>query len=201
MTLRLTSSSLAGTLRKLVAVGTVRLRSMLAAIAAAAPFSDGAGLGAGGGRGGGCGRVGGPGGLGGVAGGGSVTGSAGIGVAAGRSAAGEEVSRMSPEIFPGSLGGTRGAAGAAPLPLAKNSRHDSLTESGSSSYCSCISSTSQELAPKPPPSGGSGRCPGVDVVVTPLRVVAVATWQLRSARRRNGTLVSSPILGAKSRRR
>src|SRR5829696_4863488 len=37
MTLRLTSSSLAGTLRKLVAVGTVRLRAMLAAIAAPAP--------------------------------------------------------------------------------------------------------------------------------------------------------------------
>ena len=37
MTLRLTSSSLAGTLRKLVAVGTARLRSMLATIAAPAP--------------------------------------------------------------------------------------------------------------------------------------------------------------------
>src|SRR6056297_688324 len=37
ITLRLTSSSLAGTLRKLVAVGTVRLRSMLAAIAAPTP--------------------------------------------------------------------------------------------------------------------------------------------------------------------
>ena len=37
-----------------------------------------------------------------VAGGGSATGSAGLGVAAGRSAAGDEVSRMSPEIFPGS---------------------------------------------------------------------------------------------------
>ena len=37
MTLRFTSSNLAGTLRKLVAVGTVRLRSMFAAIAAPAP--------------------------------------------------------------------------------------------------------------------------------------------------------------------
>src|SRR6187200_2377694 len=37
MTLRLTSSSLAGTLRKLVAVGTVRLRAMLAAIVAPTP--------------------------------------------------------------------------------------------------------------------------------------------------------------------
>src|SRR3954470_17688693 len=37
MIFRLTSSSLAGTSRKLVAVGTVRLRSMLAAIAAPAP--------------------------------------------------------------------------------------------------------------------------------------------------------------------
>ena len=37
MTWRLTSSSLAGTLRKLVAVGTVRLRSMLVAIAMPAP--------------------------------------------------------------------------------------------------------------------------------------------------------------------
>src|SRR5215207_1077312 len=37
MTLRLTSSSLAGTFRKLVAVGTARLRTMLAAIAAPAP--------------------------------------------------------------------------------------------------------------------------------------------------------------------
>src|SRR5688572_1663601 len=37
MTLRLTSSSLAGTLRKLVAVGTVRLRAMLAAIVALTP--------------------------------------------------------------------------------------------------------------------------------------------------------------------
>ena len=37
ITLRLTSSSLAGTLRKLVAVGTVRLASMLRAIAAPAP--------------------------------------------------------------------------------------------------------------------------------------------------------------------
>ena len=38
MTLRLTSSSLAGTLRNVVAVGTVRLFSMLVAIAAAAPL-------------------------------------------------------------------------------------------------------------------------------------------------------------------
>ena len=37
MTLRLTSSSFAGTSRKLVAVGTARLRAMLVAIAAAAP--------------------------------------------------------------------------------------------------------------------------------------------------------------------
>ena len=37
MTLRLTSSSLAGTLRKLVAVGTARLASMLRAMAAPAP--------------------------------------------------------------------------------------------------------------------------------------------------------------------
>jgi hypothetical protein len=37
MTLRLTSSSLAGTLRKLVAVGTPRLRSMFWAIATPAP--------------------------------------------------------------------------------------------------------------------------------------------------------------------
>src|SRR6478736_2065078 len=36
-TRRLTSKSLAGTLRKLVAVGTVRLRSMLATTAAPAP--------------------------------------------------------------------------------------------------------------------------------------------------------------------
>src|SRR3954464_13678069 len=38
ITLRLTSSSLAGTLRKLVAVGTVRLRAMLAAIVAPTPL-------------------------------------------------------------------------------------------------------------------------------------------------------------------
>src|SRR5688572_11018551 len=38
MTLRLTSRSLAGTLRNVVAVGTVRLFSMLVAIAAAAPL-------------------------------------------------------------------------------------------------------------------------------------------------------------------
>src|SRR5215213_4918015 len=38
ITLRLTSSSLAGTLRKLVAVGTVRLRAMLAAMVAPTPF-------------------------------------------------------------------------------------------------------------------------------------------------------------------
>src|SRR5690349_948423 len=37
MTRRLTSSSLAGTLRKLVAVGTARLRSMFATTAAPAP--------------------------------------------------------------------------------------------------------------------------------------------------------------------
>src|SRR3954452_23627876 len=37
MTLRLTSSRRAGTLRKLVAVGTPRLRSMLATMAAPAP--------------------------------------------------------------------------------------------------------------------------------------------------------------------
>src|SRR5690349_8668834 len=57
MTRRLTSSSLAGTLRNDVAVGTVRLRSMLATMAAPAPRIgspstagagvDGAGAGAG----------------------------------------------------------------------------------------------------------------------------------------------------------
>ena len=37
MTLRFTSSNLAGTLRKLVAVGTAKLRSILVAIAAGTP--------------------------------------------------------------------------------------------------------------------------------------------------------------------
>ena len=50
------------------------------------------------------------------------------------------VSRTSPEVVPriGSAGAV-GSGGAAPLPSAKNSRHDSLTESGSSAYCSYIS--------------------------------------------------------------
>src|SRR4051812_42004823 len=57
MTTRLSMSSLAGTARTLVAVGTVRLASMLATVRAAAPFSGrldapseaGAGVGVGGG--------------------------------------------------------------------------------------------------------------------------------------------------------
>ena len=45
MTLRLTSSSFAGTSRKLVAVGTARLASMLATIAAPAPRIGSPGVG------------------------------------------------------------------------------------------------------------------------------------------------------------
>ena len=163
MTLRLTSSSLAGTLRKLVAVGTARLRSMLAAIAAAAPFSAVPGSSSTTGLAG-AGLAGGAATLGVVVGAGAAAGSA---AGAGVAATGEEPSRTSPEVVPRSLGGAVGGRdGAAPLPLANSSRHDSLTESGSSAYCSYISSTSQELAPKPLPS---------DVVVTPFRVVVGTT--------------------------
>src|SRR5262245_54114271 len=141
MTLRLTSSSLAGMLRKLVAVGTSRLLAMLVAIAAAAP------------------RIGWP-----------DSSPAAAGVAAGAaadptagSAAGAGARVAAGGAGAGAAGGGAAGAGAStcfgaasPLPAgtalgrypSKNSCHAGLTDSGSSRYCSYISSTSHELVPK-----------------------------------------------------
>src|SRR5688572_30264981 len=128
MTLRLTSSSFAGTLRKLVAVGTVRLRSMFAAIATPAP------------------RIGSPAsdpalaaGVGDAAGGADcaiATGDAGAGATGAGAAAGVADDVASP--FPAT----------SEWSSEKNSRQDSLTASGSSRNWAYISSTSHEFAPK-----------------------------------------------------
>src|SRR5690606_30342455 len=154
MTRRLTSSSLAGTSRKLVAVGTPRLASMLATMRAAAPrsgspgssrpsfpaFPAAAGAGAAVARAGASGA--------GVAGAGA--GAVGAGAAAAPPGAGGAVA------WPSVAGD--GRAGAAWSPSrresAKNSCPLSLTELGFSRYCSYISSTSQALGPRAAVDGG-----------------------------------------------
>ena len=131
MTLRFTSNNLAGTLRKLVAVGTVRLFSIFVAIAADTPrngsgspsgmISDMAIFGAGGST---------P---------GEVT--TGCGLATSSRSSGGSAGRMISAVL-SAFGVPAG------LKSLKNSFHVSPTEFGSSRKRSYISSTSHELAPK-----------------------------------------------------